>query len=166
MRVASIYRENHVKIGLKYIISVKRKDKKKIFNYLHTNPTKWTNTLNCLSVFDLFVELALLFDPWTKISLPEKYPIWSFYLVHIFPYAEIYEVSLRILFEYRKIRTRKTPYLDTFHAVYMTNTPIFTNYSERKNTQNLIEMFHHHLYHLVLHQISESDITYSHQHMV
>ena len=32
--------------------------------------------------------------------------------------TEIYRVNLRIQSEYRKIRTRKTPYLDTFHAVY------------------------------------------------
>ena len=33
------------------------------------------------------------------------------------PYFPIYEVSLRILSECGKIQTRKTPYLDTFHAV-------------------------------------------------
>ena len=31
--------------------------------------------------------------------------------------TEIYGVTLCIQSEYRKIRTRKTPYLDTFHAV-------------------------------------------------
>ena len=30
---------------------------------------------------------------------------------------EIYGVNLRIQSEYKKMRTRKTPYFDTFHAV-------------------------------------------------
>ena len=42
-------------------------------------------------------------------------------LVRVFLYSDcisrIYGVNLRILSEYRKIRTRKTSYLDTFHAV-------------------------------------------------
>ena len=36
------------------------------------------------------------------------------------PYFSVFNsVSLRLQSEYRKMRTRKTPYLDTFHAVIM-----------------------------------------------
>ena len=46
----------------------------------------------------------------------EKCPDTEFFLV-------------RILSEYRKIRTRKSPYLDTFHAV---KTSIFAKYKKKK----------------------------------
>ena len=41
--------------------------------------------------------------------------------------TERYRVSLRIQFECGKIRTRKTPYLDTFHAVFQ--LPAMSNFS-------------------------------------
>ena len=43
----------------------------------------------------------------------EKCPNAKFFLVRIFPHSE----SLRIQCECGKIRTKKYPYLDTFHAV-------------------------------------------------
>ena len=53
--------------------------------------------------------------------LREKCPNTEFFLDHIFLYsdwnAKIYRVNLRIQSKYRKIRTEKTPYLDTFHVV-------------------------------------------------
>ena len=33
--------------------------------------------------------------------------------------TEIYGINLRVQPEYRKIRTRKSPYFDTFHAVLL-----------------------------------------------
>ena len=47
---------------------------------------------------------------WLKRITPlrEKCPNTEFF----------YRVNLRIQSEYKKIRTRKTPYLDTFHAVH------------------------------------------------
>ena len=44
--------------------------------------------------------------------------------------TEIYEVNLHIQFECRKIRTRKTPTRDTFHAGYGVNFTILTNDSK------------------------------------
>ena len=37
---------------------------------------------------------------------------------------ESYAVNLQIQSKYRKIRSKKTPYLDTFHAVYSITTII------------------------------------------
>ena len=50
--------------------------------------------------------------------------------------TEIYGVNLRIQFEYRKIRTRKTPYLDNFQAAYWLelNFNVDKNYISLKNT--------------------------------
>ena len=46
--------------------------------------------------------------------------------------TEIYGVNLRILSKYEKIRTRKTPYLDTFWAVF---EPTFLDFSENVPNQ-------------------------------
>ena len=57
---------------------------------------------------------------WTWLhqwKLLEKCPNTEFSLVCISRIRAEYGVSLRIQSEYRKIRTRKTPYLDTFNAV-------------------------------------------------
>ena len=52
----------------------------------------------------------------SEYPLREKCPNTEYFPVFILK-TEIYSVNLRIQFEYRKIRTRKTPYLDTFHEV-------------------------------------------------
>ena len=57
---------------------------------------------------------------WTWLhqwKLHEKCPNTEFSLVRISRIRTEYGVSLHIHSEYRKIRTRKTPYLDTFNAV-------------------------------------------------
>ena len=67
----------------------------------------------------------------TMKSLHEKCPNTEFFLVHIFQYSDWIQKNadqkklriwplfthLRIQSEYRKIRTKKTPNLDTFHGV-------------------------------------------------
>ena len=57
----------------------------------------------------------------STLSLREvsKYGVFSGPYFHVFGLnVEIYSVNLRIQSEYRNVRTRKTPHLDTFHAVY------------------------------------------------
>ena len=64
---------------------------------------------------------------FVSLALREQCPNTKFFLVRIFPYPDWYEVSLRIHSECGKIRTRKTPHLDTFHAVLVpfTNRRLF-----------------------------------------
>ena len=51
--------------------------------------------------------------------------------------TERYEVSFHIQSDYEKIRTRKTPNTDTFHAVWVLNTPLISyNYSGQQSVQN------------------------------
>ena len=53
--------------------------------------------------------------------------------------TERYGVSLCILSECRKIRTRKAPYFDTFHAVYVTSTHSRTEINYLAYSKNRFE---------------------------
>ena len=57
----------------------------------------------------------------SKFSLNEKCPNMEFFLVRIFLFfglnTEIFSVNLHIQSKYKKIRTRKTPCLDSFHTL-------------------------------------------------
>ena len=74
---------------------------------------------------------------------------------------EIYEVNLRIRYKYRKIRTRKTPYLDTFHAVLVQPMPRILAVPE-SNGQLAINLditqgcHHASVENIVIHQISRN----------
>ena len=57
--------------------------------------------------------------------------------------TEIYGVNLRIQSECRKIRTRKTPYLDTFQAVSAVQRKLFRWSMNRKRTsERLLKQLH------------------------
>ena len=56
--------------------------------------------------FEIFLVFSTFLTAW-------KVPNTEFFMVRIFPHS----VNLRIQSECGKIRTRKTPYLNTFHAV-------------------------------------------------
>ena len=67
------------------------------------------------SVFGLL--MAHLWFTYTALKLP-KYKVFSGPYFPVFGLnMEIYGVNLCIQSEYGKIRTRKTPHLDIFHAV-------------------------------------------------
>ena len=59
---------------------------------------------------------------WTDVVLCEKCPNVEFYLVCIFPHLDWISRDTRYLSVFspnrQKYRLEKTPYLDTFHAVY------------------------------------------------
>ena len=65
-------------------------------------------------------------EPVAEVPLREKCSNTEFFFGRFFPSfglnTERYEVSLRIQSKRGKIRTRKTPYLDTFYAVYLLKT--------------------------------------------
>ena len=63
-----------------------------------------------------------MFSIQNNFTLREKCPNMEFFLVCIFLYWDWIwtdTLSFHIQSEYRKIRTRKTPYLDTFHAAFV-----------------------------------------------
>ena len=60
--------------------------------------------------------------------------------------TKIYSVNLPIQSEYRKIRTRKTPYLDTFHAVILCEYFAILRKSSIWFDSNLARKFHHFLH--------------------
>ena len=67
-----------------------------------------------------FIETSFLGKCQPKLTLREKCPntVFSGPYFPVFGLnSDIYEVNLRIHSEYKKIRARQTPYLDTFHAV-------------------------------------------------
>ena len=53
--------------------------------------------------------------------------------------AERYEVSLRIQSECRKIRIKKSPYLDTFHAVNLRESKLVISHNKRLLLETLGE---------------------------
>ena len=62
----------------------------------------------------------MYFSTFATLTLREKYPNAEFFLVRIFSHLDWIRrdaVSLRIQSEYWKIQSRKTTYLDTFHAL-------------------------------------------------
>ena len=70
------------------------------------------------------------YDESDKETLREKCPNTEFFLIRIYPHSDwIRRETLRIQSECWKIRTRKAPYLDTFHAVERTvNRKIYLNH--------------------------------------
>ena len=67
-----------------------------------------------------FIETSFLGKCQPKLTLREKCPNTVFCGPHFSVFGlntDIYEVNLRIHSEYKKIRARQTPHLDTFHAV-------------------------------------------------
>ena len=94
-----------------------------IFHLCMRNIDNNPNTIRRRKFFrDLFFEnsIYLLSDVSTRLSLHGKCLFLQFFW-SVFPAfglnMEIYEVSLHIQSEWRKIRTRKTPNMDTFYAV-------------------------------------------------
>ena len=66
----------------------------------------------------LILTISFSLTAW-KVS---KYGVFSGPYFPVFGLnTGIYAVNLRIQSEYRKMRTRKTPYLETFHAVTVHN---------------------------------------------
>ena len=62
-----------------------------------------------------------------KIALPKRFTPWEVSKYDVFsgPYFPVFGLNLRIHSEYRKIRTEKTPYLDTF-------TQCLSNYYQKQ----------------------------------
>ena len=87
------------------------------------------------------------------LSLCEKCPNTEFFLVRIFLYSDWIRrfINLRIHSKYRKIRTRKTPYLGTFHYVFVTH---FTG-----NGNSLWQYFHRIFYEVNVSGWNDSLIT-------
>ena len=71
-----------------------------------------------------YYETASL-KPWTycwDCITTQKVSFFEVFLVPVFPYLDwIYTVNLRIQFKCGKIRTKKTPNMDTFNTVYNTS---------------------------------------------
>ena len=69
----------------------------------------------CLQYYKSYLQFYLFFTVW-KVS---KYGVFSSPYIPAFGLnTEIYEENIRILSEYGKTRSRKAPYLNTFHAVF------------------------------------------------
>ena len=105
-----------------------------MFNF-HT-PWKYEKT-NGFLIFSRGTKNVTL--TWNDLSYTaRKVPVFGVFLVRIFPhldwiwrdilYLSRYSVSLHVQSEWGKIRNRKTPNIDTFHAVLPLNT---THYIRR-----------------------------------
>ena len=69
---------------------------------------------------NVLVGLLVLPDSYFTLCTAWKVSVFRVYLVRIFPHLDWYGVSPRIQSECGKIQTRKTPNMDTFHAVQVT----------------------------------------------
>ena len=82
--------------------------------------TTVTTFIHCTNSFHSLIKVEKCNDLILKLALGEKYPYWEFSGPYFSAFGlnmERHEVSQRIQFECEKIRTRKSPIMDTFHAV-------------------------------------------------